>query len=64
MLFVQLTKSSKTLDAGKLADADQAQLRLAEFTLSKPVEQVNQLNLAEQIVLEPEHNFFVIRESR
>jgi len=52
----------KVFEAREIADADQAQLRIAQLSLRKPFKQIDQLDLAEQIVFKPEHDFFVIRK--
>src|SRR6266853_1896492 len=64
LLFVQLPKAPEPLNARKLVDADQTESCLAQFGLRKPVKQIDQLHLTKQIMLEPEHYFFLIRESR
>ena len=64
LCFIQLPQTAKVVDAGKIVDRDQAQLRLAEFALRKPIEQIAQMNLAEEIMLEPQHDFFVIDKPR
>src|SRR5712671_4580541 len=64
LVFVQLTKTAEPRNARKFVDADQTESCLAQFTQRESVQQINQLHLAEQIVFEPEHYFFVIRESR
>src|SRR5437899_10770054 len=63
LLRIQLAKSAKIPNPCKLANADQTERRSSEFAFGKPVEQIKQMNLAKEIVLEPEHYFFVVRES-
>src|SRR5262249_13174270 len=52
------------LDAGKLINRNQAQPDLSEISLPEPMQKVDQVNLAKQIVLEPKHDLIVIREVR
>ena len=54
----------KDLYAGKFVDADQIQFGSSEVAAGKPVQQIDQLDLAKQIMLEPEHDFVVFRKTR
>src|SRR5262245_1345722 len=50
----ELTEAAKRLDAGKCADADDAELAARHLRAGKPVQELKQLKLVQEIVLEPE----------
>ncbi|MNI57712.1 hypothetical protein D3C73_1127920 [compost metagenome] len=47
------------LDAGKLADREQAQLRVTKLLCAEPVQQAGKHALVKQIMLEPQHDLII-----
>src|SRR5260221_11825629 len=55
-----LPQAIKRLDAGISVDLNQAQPGLAFFVRGEPVQQLAELQLVQQIMLEPEHYVLVL----
>src|SRR6266567_581923 len=58
----QLPQSIKRLHAGMRVNLDQTQPGLAFFMRRKPIEQLDQLELVQQVMLEPKNNVLVLAE--
>jgi hypothetical protein len=64
LVGIEFAQAAKVRFARKFAHANQAESCLAQFLLSKPIEQVDQMDLAEEIVLKPKHYFIVLWKRR
>src|SRR6266404_382217 len=61
LLAGQLTEPPEVFDTGKHADANEAQFVLVARLVREPIKQVDQVNLAKQIVFEPQYSLTVLR---